>query len=78
MFQRAAFYCSDRILKTDLDRLILDATMLRTNCLPAGATAPGATMLAAAGEYRKTTNTREPMFRTLLRIRKQWKMEGKL
>ncbi len=78
VFQPSAYYCSDRIAKTGLDGLIRDATLLRPNCLSAGDTAPSTAMIAAANEFRKSSNIQEPMFRTLLRIRKQWKMEGKL
>ncbi|MEI6683632.1 MAG: radical SAM protein [Bacteroidota bacterium] len=78
VFQPAAFYCSAGIAKTELDRLILDAALLRPNCLSAAETAPPPAMIAAANEFRKNSNTTEPMFRTLLRIRKQWRTEGKL
>jgi hypothetical protein len=52
--------------------------MVYPNCLPALETAPPPEMISEAISLRKTSHLDEPMFRTLLRIRKKWRGEGKI
>jgi radical SAM superfamily enzyme YgiQ (UPF0313 family) len=69
VFQPPAYYYSGRISKNELDRLIMEASMTRHNCIPAMETAPPPWMISEALELRKIHQLEEPMFRTLLRIR---------
>ena len=69
---RPTFYIApslgyDRIL----DRL-LEAAARRPNCLPPGENTPAPEMLREAVELRSRDGLAEPMFRTLLRIRRAW------
>lgn len=78
VFQPSEYYYSAKITKTHLDSLIRDASSTRHNCMHALETAPSAAMISEALEMRKLQHLEEPMFRTLLRIRKIWKAEGKI
>ena len=78
VFQPAAYYFSDKISRNRMDELIKEASLTRYNCLYAAETTPPPVMIAEAMELRKTNHVQEPMFRTLLQIRKQWKEEGKI
>ena len=78
VYQPAAYYFSDKISKGHLDQLIKEASAVRYNCLPSADTTPPPEMIAAANELRKRIPTQEPMFRTLLKIRKIWMEEGKI
>jgi len=64
------FYAPRGISFERLDSLIVSATQERFNCVPAWQTSPSADMIAKAIEMRKNGYGDEPMFRTLLRVRK--------
>jgi radical SAM superfamily enzyme YgiQ (UPF0313 family) len=78
VFLPPVYYYSDKLPKDRLDMLIRDAAATRHNCIHALETAPGPDMVAQAHEMRKLHQLDEPMFRTLLRIRKHWMNSGKL
>ena len=71
------FYYSEKLNKESLDGLIRKAELQRPNCIPALETHPPAAMIAEAMEQRIAGNLTEPMFRTLLRIRKDWMAKEK-
>ncbi len=73
-----AYYFPDRLPKEKLDSLIEIAARTRPNCLPANSTTPPEEMRKEAFILRQQENLTEPMFRTLLRIRKRWIAEGRL
>lgn len=73
LFQPPVFYYSEHLGKETLDRMISDAEKIRPNCIPANETHPPKEMILEAIERRKKNDLTEPMFRTLLRIRKEWK-----
>jgi radical SAM superfamily enzyme YgiQ (UPF0313 family) len=70
------YYFSDKLGKERLDRMIREAERKRPNCIPALETRPPEEMLAEAVELRKRENLQEPVFRTLLRVRKEWMSKG--
>ncbi len=72
------FYFSDKLKKEKLREMIDQVAAERTNCIPSTATQPSPEMLREAGLMRQEKGLQEPMFRSLLRIRKIWKAEGKL
>jgi len=74
----SVYYFSDKLEKKRLDSFIVEASMVRHNCLSAMETTPPPGMLDEALQFRLTHQLTEPMFRTLLRIRKQWREEGKI
>ena len=74
----SVFYFSKAAPRLELKEWILDACKDRLHCLPAYETTPPAEMMREAVAVRKAQNLAEPMFRTLLRIRKGWKSKGKL
>jgi radical SAM superfamily enzyme YgiQ (UPF0313 family) len=78
ILQPPVYYFSGRIPVNRLDELIKEASLTRHNCLPADATTPTPEMIAEAVTMRNTCHLREPMFRTLLRIRKSWRENGKI
>lgn len=78
LFRPPVYYFSDRISRERMDRLILDASRTRHNCIPAAETAPPSGMLAEAIDMRRKQNLDEPMFRTLLRLRERWMAAGKI
>ena len=78
VFHPPVYYYSDRIGKDGLGLLIRESSLERHNCIPALETAPSPGMIAEALELRKMQQTDEPMFRTLLRIRKLWRDQGKI
>jgi hypothetical protein len=65
------FYYSNEIGKERLDQLIKGASSVRMNCIPALETQPSAELLTEAAMIRKEQNLNEPMFRTLLRLRRE-------
>ncbi len=65
------FYYSNEIGKEKLDQLIKEASITRINCIPALETQPSAELLMEAARIRKEQNLKEPMFRTLLRLRRE-------
>jgi len=78
IFYPSAFYFSDKLGKEGLDRLIQEASKTRINCLPSNQTTPSPEMIQEAVKLRQIHHLTEPMFRTLLRIRKKWIASGKL
>ncbi len=72
------FYYSEKLGKEELTILIKEAERQRPNCIPALDTHPPEGMIAEAMELRKAGNLAEPMFRTLLRIKKEWIAKGLL
>jgi radical SAM superfamily enzyme YgiQ (UPF0313 family) len=78
VFQPPAYYFSDKITKHRLDQLIKEASLIHANCIPSMESAPSPEMISQALLLRKSSEYNEPMFRTLLRIRKKWREEGKI
>ena len=74
----SVFYYSDKIGKNRLDSLMNEASRDRYNCIPALETTPPPEMMSEAMQMRNSQQLTEPMFRTLLKIRKQWRIEGKI
>jgi radical SAM superfamily enzyme YgiQ (UPF0313 family) len=72
------YYYSDQMGKERVDQLIHEAAMSRPNCLPSLDTKPQPEMVREAIELRASESLTEPIFRTLLRIRKKWIIAGKL
>jgi len=71
------FYYSRDLGKEKLNILIKEASQSRVNCIPALDTQPPPEMLLEAFKLRRDLNLSEPMFRTLLKIRKQWRTDGR-
>lgn len=69
---RPVWYLSPGIHKADLDIMLTDFSKTRPNCLPPGESTPSAEMRAQAMKIRAEQGLDEPMFRTLLRIRRGW------
>ncbi|MCX6251450.1 MAG: radical SAM protein [Bacteroidetes bacterium] len=67
----SVYYFSEKLGKEKLDRMISEASKTRFNCIPALASSPSSEMIKEALELRKNENLQEPMFRTLLRIRRK-------
>jgi radical SAM superfamily enzyme YgiQ (UPF0313 family) len=74
----SVFYFSKDAPQEQLREWTLDACKLRLNCLPSAETTPPAEMLREAVLMRNASGLTEPMFRTLMRIRREWKANGKL
>jgi hypothetical protein len=72
------YYYSENLGKESVDGLIREAAGIRPNCLPSLDTKPHPEMIREAMELRNLKGLTEPMFRTLLRIRKKLILEGKL
>jgi len=72
------FYFSKDSPQAELKSWIDAACLERLNCLPGATSNPPEEMLREAVALRQSGGLTEPMFRTLLRIRKAWKAEGKL
>jgi len=66
-----AFYISKELTIEKLDKIIKEAAKTRHNCIPAFESKPSALMLQQAYKLKEELNIDEPMFRTLLRVRKQ-------
>lgn len=67
----APFYFSPDTPREELDKLLREAGRTRPNCIIGSESTPSQEMMAEAIQYRRSTGTQEPMFRTLLRIRKR-------
>ncbi len=78
VFQPPAYYFTEKITRSRLDQMMKEVSMLYPNCLPALETSPSPEMIAEALTLRMSKQFDEPMFRTLLRIRKKWRGEGKI
>jgi len=74
----SVFYFSKDATQAKLREWTLEACNVRYNCLPSSDTIPSAEMLGEAVALRHTKGLTEPMFRTLIRIRREWKISGKL
>lgn len=72
------FYFSEGISRDGLTNLIQEASSSRLNCVYSANTRPSPEMLMEAHKLRERQKLNEPMFRTLLRIRKEWKEAGRL
>jgi radical SAM superfamily enzyme YgiQ (UPF0313 family) len=72
------FYFSKGISRDRLVQLILEATAERLNCIYSAETRPPVEMLKEAHKLRAEQQLNEPMFRSFLRIRKEWKAKGLL
>jgi radical SAM superfamily enzyme YgiQ (UPF0313 family) len=71
------YYFSDRTPRAMLDGLLREAAATRPNCILGAESTPTEEMLAEAVRYRQEHGVNEPMFRTLLRIRKKIKLHPK-
>lgn len=67
---RPTFYVSPALGVEALDAFVAEAVRARPNCVPAAESTPPAEMMAEALAERAASNLDEPMFRTLLRIRR--------
>jgi radical SAM superfamily enzyme YgiQ (UPF0313 family) len=68
------FYVSPQIGARRLTDLVREAASARPNCFAAGETTPPPELREAAIRLRAQHNLKEPMFRTLLRVRREtWK-----
>ncbi len=74
----SVFYFSKNAPQAQLREWTLEACSLRLNCLPSAETTPSAEMLGEAVLMRNAGGLTEPMFRTLMRIRREWKANGRL
>jgi hypothetical protein len=72
------YYYSCEMGKERVDHLIREAARYRPNCLRSLDTKPQPEMIREAMELRVSESLTEPMFRTLLRIRKKWIIDGRL
>jgi radical SAM superfamily enzyme YgiQ (UPF0313 family) len=75
---RPVFYLSPLVRKDRIDALMQEAAETRHNCVPASQSAPSPAMMQRAMEMRAQGNAREPMFRTLLRVRREMMKDGTL
>jgi radical SAM superfamily enzyme YgiQ (UPF0313 family) len=66
------YYFSDMTPRTKLNELLRKASETRPNCILGAESTPPPEMLEEAVRYRQETGVDEPMFRTLLRIRRRW------
>ena len=78
LLQPSLFYFSKESPRDVLRKWIYEASLSRYNCLPSSETNPSGEMLNEAVRIRTAEGLTEPMFRTLLRIRREWKRAGRL
>lgn len=78
LYHPPVFYYSPLLGKERLDELIRAASEQRVNCLHALETTPSPEMLSEALRWRTANGVNEPMFRTLLRFRGEWRKAGRL
>jgi len=67
-----AFYVPPELGYDGVLSRLVDAAATRPNCLPPGENTPAPEMMREAVEMRARDGLAEPMFRTLLRIRRSW------
>lgn len=67
-----AFYVSPAVGRERMLAILREAARTRPNCLPPGESTPDARMLKEAVEMRVREGLDEPMFVTLLRLRRAW------
>jgi len=65
------FYISKHLSRDQLVSLVTGASRTRPNCIPVTESTPPPEMMREAIETRERDNLEEPMFRTLLRIRRR-------
>jgi radical SAM superfamily enzyme YgiQ (UPF0313 family) len=65
------FYVSPHLGDTELARIVSHEIATRPNCIPLTETKPPPELLQVALRERKEKNLTEPMFRTLLRLKRQ-------
>lgn len=78
LLQPSLFYFSKESPHEELARWITEACRDRLNCLPGFESNPPSGMLQEALELRSTLGLNEPMFRSLLRVRRDWRAKGKI
>jgi radical SAM superfamily enzyme YgiQ (UPF0313 family) len=78
LLQPSLYYFSESCGREEIDLLINEAAGERPNCLPSNETTPSQEMIREAIGLRNQNGLAEPMFRTLLKIRKKWKADGRL
>ena len=76
ILQPPFFYYSEKCGREEINNLITEAAKKRSNCLPSSETTPSPEMIKKAIELRNEKGLNEPMFRTLLRIRRKWRMNN--
>jgi radical SAM superfamily enzyme YgiQ (UPF0313 family) len=74
----SVFYFSQGSPREELSQWIEETCKTHLNCLSGAESNPPQEMLKAALDLRNSNGLTEPMFRTLLRIRREWKKLGKL
>ncbi len=72
------YYYSAALPKKELEQCIRETAQLFHNCIPALETAPPKEMIGEAVAKKNREGLTEPMFRTLLAIRRQWRKEGRI
>ncbi len=72
------FYISDAIKKEKLEEILQSYSRKHFNCILSSESTPPPQMMKEAAELRANEKLSEPMFRTLLRIRKLWMESGKM
>jgi radical SAM superfamily enzyme YgiQ (UPF0313 family) len=72
------FYVSPEMGKEKLIKYVWEATRSRPNCVPSSESNPSPEMIKKAIEMQAATGLREPMFRTLLKIRRQMMEAGEM
>ena len=78
MLYPPVYYFSENLGKDKVDKMISEAVSNRPHCLPSNDTKPSPELIREAMELRKGEKLSEPMFRTLLKIRKKWILDGRL
>ncbi len=73
LFYPSPYYFSVQTPKNELDAMLIDIRDSFHNCIPASESSPSPEMLQKAISLRKERGLSEPMFRTLLKIRKEEK-----
>jgi radical SAM superfamily enzyme YgiQ (UPF0313 family) len=71
ILQPSVYYFSEKCGREEINRLINESAGTRYNCLPSNETTPSPEMIKQAIALRTEKRLIEPMFRTLLRIRKK-------
>lgn len=70
---KTTFYVSNEIGKEALDEVIKKFSLEFSNCIPASESTPSKEMMQMAMKMRKEENLQEPMFRTLMRVKRMMK-----
>ncbi|NQV01664.1 MAG: radical SAM protein [Bacteroidia bacterium] len=70
LFHPSAYYFSAHTPKKKLDKMLIEIRDAFHNCMPAAESSPSPELIQKALNMRKEKGLTEPMFRTLLRIRK--------